>query len=72
MRDRSVVRVLGDAVDEMFLLGIAADIGEGQHDEGKARGAGFFLLGRCRSCRGRLADFKRIDVHRLGDVLELG
>ena len=65
---------LGDAVGEIFLFGIAADIGERQHDEGEARrrrifralgvGAGF----ACSGC----ADVKRIDPDRLGDVLELG
>ena len=33
MRDRSVVRLSGHAVDKIVLLWIAADIGEGQHDE---------------------------------------
>ena len=30
-------QALGDAVDEIALLGIGADVGEGQHDEGQAR-----------------------------------
>ena len=34
-------QALGDAVDEIFVLGIAADIGERQDDNREARGAGF-------------------------------
>ena len=32
---------LGDPVDEMLLLRVAADIGEWQYDEGETRRAGF-------------------------------
>ena len=65
--------VLRDPVDEMLLLGIAADIGEGQDDDREARRGGFFGRWGVRGLRLRgHADFKRIDPDRLGDVLELG
>ena len=71
MRERSVV--LGDSVDERLLLGAASDIGERQNDDREARwGRSFRRRGRCGLGLGRLADFERIDVDRLGDVLELG
>ena len=35
-------QALGDAVDEIVLLGIAADIGERQNDDREARRGGFF------------------------------
>src|ERR1700722_15465687 len=35
-------QALGDAVNEIFLLGIAADIGERQDDDRKTRRGGFF------------------------------
>jgi len=57
----------------MLLLRVAADIGEWQDDHREARRGGFFL---CRGWRGLglkgLADLKRIDSDRLGDVLESG
>ena len=57
----------------MLLLGIAADIGEGQNDDREARRGGFFRRwGRRRLRLGGVADLKRIDPDRLGDVLELG
>ena len=66
-------QALGDAIDEMILLGVAADIGERQHDDRETRRAAFF---RCRGRRrlglGRHADLQRISPDRLGDVLELG
>ena len=65
-------QALRDAVDEIFLLRIAADIGEGQHHDGEVRRPGLFGRGGRRWLRrGGLADFKRIDPDRLGDVLEL-
>jgi hypothetical protein len=39
------VGALGDAVDEMLLVGAAAKIGERQDDDGEARRAGFFGAG---------------------------
>jgi len=57
----------------MLLLRATADIGEGQDHHREARRGGFF--GRCGGCRlqlGRLADAKRVDSDRLGDVLEFG
>ena len=57
----------------MLLLRIAADIGERQDDDRKARRGGFFgRWGRRGPRVGGLADLKRIDPDRLGDVLELG
>jgi hypothetical protein len=57
----------------MLLLRVAADIGEWQDDHREARRSGFF---RCRGWRGLgltgLADLKRIDPDRLGDIFELG
>ena len=64
---------LGDAVDEIVLLRIAADVGERQDDDREARRGGFFGRGGRRGLRLRWhADFERIDPDRLGDVLELG
>ena len=57
----------------MLLLRVAADIGERQDDDREARRSGFFGRWGRRGLRlGGLADFKRIDPDRLGDVLELG
>ena len=64
---------LGNAVGEVFLFVIAADICERQHDEGETRRGGFFgRWGRCELRVGGCAGVKRIDADRLGDVLELG
>ena len=64
---------LRDPVDEMLLLRAASDIGERQDDDREARRGGFFGRRGRRGLRlGGLADFKRIDADRLGDVLELG
>jgi len=66
-------QALRDPVDEMLLLRVASDIGERQHHDREA--------GRTRVARrggGRrghrlsgLADLKRIDSDRLGNVLQL-
>src|SRR5271166_7054763 len=57
----------------MLLLRVAADIGERQDDHRQVRRGGFFgLWGRSELRLRRLANFKRIDPNRLGDVLELG
>ena len=64
---------LRDPVDEMLLFRVAADIGERQDDDREARRGGFFGRWGRRGLRlGGLADVKRIDPDRLGDVLELG
>src|SRR5271165_117490 len=56
----------------MLLLGGAADIGERKDDDREARRGGFFKRRGRRGLRlGGLADVKRIDPDRLGDVLEL-
>ena len=66
-------QVLSDAVDEIFLLRIAANISEGQNDDGKARRDVFLRAWDWRRLRLlRLADFERINADWLGDVLELG
>ena len=57
----------------MILLGVAADIGEGQDDDREARGGDFFRRrGRRRLRVGGPVDVKRIDPDRFGNVLELG
>ena len=56
----------------MLLFRVAADIGERQDDHREARRGGFFGRWGRRGLRlGGLADVKRIDPDRLGDVLEL-
>src|SRR5271165_5229857 len=56
----------------MLLLWVAADIGERQNDDRKARRTGLFGRWGWRGFRlGRLADFERKDPDRLGNVLEL-
>src|SRR5271166_1920943 len=56
----------------MLLLRIAADIGERQDDYREARRGGFFRRWSRRGLRlGGLADLKRIDPDRFGNVLEL-
>ena len=71
IRDRSVVRTLGDAVDEIFLFRIAAEIDEGQHDDREARGRprlrGRGAAARCMALR---REVERVDSHRAGDVLQ--
>src|SRR5271165_6696145 len=65
-------QALGDPVDEMLLVRVAADIGERQDDHREARRGGFFgYRGRSRLRLGGLAHVQRIDPDRLGDVLEL-
>ena len=71
MRERSVVRTLGHAVGEILLFRIAADVGEGHNDKGKAGRAGPFRRGRRRFRLARRVDFEGIDADRLGDVLQL-
>ena len=44
-------QALGHAVDEILLFGIAADVGEGQHDEREARRLALFRRGRRRRLR---------------------
>ena len=60
------------SVDEMLLFRVAADIGERKDDDRETRRARLFWR---RDRRGfglrRLADVKRIDADRLGDVLKL-
>ena len=57
----------------MLMARIAANVGERQNDHREARGAGFFRRWGWRGLRlCWLADFKRIDADRFGDVLELG
>ena len=56
----------------MLLFRVASDIGERHDDHREARRRGFFRRwgrGGLRDCR--RADVKRIDLDRLGDVLEL-
>ena len=66
-------QALRHAVDEILLLRVAADIGEGQDDDREARRSGFFGRWGRRGLRlGGLPTSKRIDPDRLGDVLELG
>src|SRR5271170_3903826 len=67
-------QALSHTVDKIVLLRVAADIGEGQHNDGQARRAGPFRYGRSSRLRRvrRSAHFERIDMDRLGDVLELG
>ena len=61
-----------DPVDEVLLFGVAADIGERQDDDRETRRARLFRRCDRRGFRLRgLADIKRIDADRLGDVLEL-
>src|SRR5271166_2769462 len=56
----------------MLLLRVAADIGEWQDDDREARRGGYFgRCGRRGLCLRGLADLKRIDPNRVGDVLEL-
>jgi hypothetical protein len=63
---------LRDPVDEMLLLRVASDIDERQNDHRKARRRGSFGRFGWRGLRlGRLADLKRINADRLGDVLKL-
>ena len=62
-------QALGDTVDKVLLLGIAAEVGERQNDDREV-GGGIFRC-RGRSGFGGLADAKRIETDRLGDVLEL-
>ena len=59
----------GDAIDEILLLRIAADVGEGQDDDREARRRGFFSAGGA-GFAGRARRPQRIDADRLGDVLE--
>ena len=62
------------AVGEIFLLRIAADIGERQDDDGKARRfSRQFLRGRSHSMRGALPrlGLQRINPHRPRDVLQV-
>ena len=64
---------LGDPVDEILLLRVSSDIGEGQDDDREARRGGpFGRRGRRGLSVGGLADVKRIDPDGVGDVLELG
>ena len=57
----------------MLLFRVAANIGERQNDDREARWGGFFVRRGRRGLRlSGLADVKRIDPDRLGDVLELG
>ena len=57
----------------MLLLRVVSDIEERQNDDREARRGGFLRRWGRRGLRlGGLADFKRIDPDRLGDVLELG
>ena len=62
-------QTLADAVDEIVLLRVAGQVGEGQNDDGEARR---LRPGRRRA---RGGDFRvgsdRIDPHRSGDVLEI-
>src|SRR5271165_427166 len=52
---------LRDSIDEMLLLQIASDIGEGQDDDREARRGGFFGRWGRRGLRlGGLADVERI------------
>ena len=64
------MRLLRDPVDEVLLFRVAANIGERQNDDRVARRGGFFRCRGERRFRG-LADLKRVDADRLGDVLEL-
>jgi len=67
-------KALGYAIDKIFLLGVAADIGEGQNNDGQTRccGRGRNLRQPCGGLLGHLpADFEQIGPDRLGDVLEL-
>ena len=67
-------KALGYAIDKIFLLGVAADIGEGQNNDGQTRccGRGRNLRQPWGGLRGhRPADFEQIGPDRLGDVLEL-
>ena len=60
-----------DAVDEMLLPRVAADIGEWQDDDREARRGDLFGCGgRGALCVPGRTDFERIDPDRLGDVLE--
>ena len=57
----------------MLLLRVASDVGERQDDDREARRRGCFGRRGRRGLRlGGLADVKRIDADRLGDVLEFG
>ena len=65
--------VLDDAVDEIFLLGVAAHVLKRQHgdrrplrDGESGAGAGF----RRRDCARRHVRFDAVDAHRPGDVLD--
>ena len=61
-------QALRDPVDEMLLLRVAADIGEGQNDDREARRALSVRFGS--GGRGRGADLDREGSHRPRDVLE--
>jgi uncharacterized protein DUF5681 len=61
---------LRDPVDEMLLVGVAADIGEWQNDDREAWRAQFFRRRGRRGFRGPV-DPKRVDPDRFSDVLEL-
>jgi hypothetical protein len=64
--------VFRDAVGEILLLRVAAHVGEGQDGNRQARQDGLFgRWGRCVLRLHWLADFERVDVDRLGDVLKL-
>ena len=71
-RERSVVRALGDPVDEQLLLIASAKTGERQDDDRAARRPGLLRrrFERRRPDVSRRADLERINPQRLGNVLE--
>ena len=76
--DRARDDVFRDAVGEIFLLGVAAHVGERQHGDRRLDGqrgrrvvVGLTSIGGPASDLGRQPDLQRIDADRLGDVLEL-
>ena len=60
-------QALGHAVDEIFLLRIAADIGEGQHDEREARRLALFRRAQARRGRGAI-EARPTRAHRRGSA----
>src|ERR1700690_2939473 len=63
-------QALGDTIDKMLLLRIATDIGEGQHDDGKARD--YKRAGYCAAqwFRTRPIRDHGIGAHGTSDILE--
>src|SRR6185437_6914662 len=59
--------ILGQAIDEIFLLGVARHVGERQHDDGKT-GRGLYIRPRFSGDDDRI--LQRINPHRTRDVFE--